>query len=156
MTQVGPPHGLTLFDHAQISAAIAEGDRTMTMILEARGITEEQWLEATRYWMAKMGDDVQKNGQHAKVPIVYADAFGEAQDALRPVVEMDAASYAALVVAVQNAGGPDLPLAQRGLSSADYLRLSRRWAKVLSSDSEQSHAFFEAYQALHAPAQEGA
>jgi hypothetical protein len=148
-TQTGAPHGITLFDHAQISAAIAEGDRPQADILEARGLTESQWNDSTIYWMTRLGDDVQNNGKDARIPLVYSDAFGQAQDTLKPVPVMDAASYAKLVVDIQVAGGPAEPLAVRGLSMADYLRLSRQWARVLSSEPEQAKLYFEAYTALH-------
>jgi len=146
--QTGAPHGITLFDHAQISAEIAEGDRSMAEVLKAHELSEAQWNESTIYWMSRMGDDVREHGQDARVPHVYSDAFGKAQNALKPVPPMDAASYAKLVVEIQLAGSPANPLALRALSTADYLRLSRHWARVLSSDPEQSKIFFEVYQAL--------
>jgi hypothetical protein len=150
--QQGAPHGITLFDHAEIAALIAEGDRPMEAVLAARGLTVDQWNESTIHWMGRMGDDVLEKGQDARVPILYSDAFGKAQDAIKPAPEMDPASYAKLVVDVQRAGGPAEPLAARGLSTADYLRLSRRFAVLLSSDAEASRAFFETYEALHAEA----
>jgi hypothetical protein len=142
------PHGITLVDHAQIAAEIAEGDRLRADVLRARDLTEAQWNESTVHWMTRMGDDVRERGQDAQIPHVYSDAFGKAQDAVRPVPPMDVAAYAKLVVDVQIAGGPAEPLAARGLSTADYLRLSRHWARVLSSDPEQSKIFFDLYQAL--------
>lgn len=147
-TRQGAPHGITLFDHAQIAAEIAEGDRSIASILEARELTEAQWNESTSYWMIRMGDEVQERGQDARIPHVYSDAFSKAQDALKPAPHMDAASYAKLMVDIQRAGGPAEPLSARGLSTADHLRLSRRWAQILSTDAEQSRIFFEAYQAL--------
>lgn len=144
----GAPHGITLFDHAQISAAIAEGDLGMAAVLKARGLTEAQWNESTMYWMTRIGDDVREHGKDARIPHVYSDAFGKAQDALKPVRSMDVASYASLVVDIQRAGGPSQPLAARGLSTADYLRLSRYWAHILSTDPAQAKTYFEAYRAL--------
>ncbi len=150
-TQQGAPHGITLFDHAQITAEIAEGDRSTGEVLDKHELTEAQWNESTIYWMTRMGDDTRDHGQDARIPHVYSDAFSKAQDALKPVPPSSAASYAKLVVDVQIAGGPAEPLAARGLSTADYLRLSRHWARVLSTDAEQSKVFFDAYQALQAP-----
>jgi hypothetical protein len=98
--------------------------------------------------MKRIGDDVLEHGQDARVPHVYSDAFSKAQDALKPVPEMDAATYAKLVVDVQIAGGPEQPLALRGLSTADYLRLSRHWARVLSTDPGQAAVFAEVYERL--------
>ena|ERR1700733_13922693 len=151
-TESGAPHGVTLSDHAQISAEIAEADRPAAAILDARKLTDAQWIECTRYWMGRMSDDVRDNGENARIPHRYSDAFAQAQDARKPQPPSDAAWYAKLVVDIQRAGGPAQPLAARGLSTADYLRLSRHWARVLSSDSEAARLFFEAYQALHAPA----
>lgn len=147
--QEGAPHGITLFDHAQIAAEVAEGDRSAGEVLAARDLTEAQWNESTLHWMTKMGDDVRENGQHARIPLVYSDAFGQAQDALKPLPPMDAATYAALVVDIQREEGPERPLAARNLSTADYLRLSRHFARVLSTDPEQASAYFAAYTALH-------
>lgn len=149
-TQQGAPHGVTLFDHAQIAAQIAEGDELTGSILATRGLTEEQWNESTLYWMGRMGDDVRDHGEDARIPLVYSEAFGKAQDAIKPPPDMDPRSYARLIVDIQRAGGPAVPLAARGLSTADYLRLSRRLAVVLSSDPEASRAFAETYEALHA------
>jgi hypothetical protein len=146
--QTGAVHGVTLFDHAQIAAHIAEGDRTTAAVLEARGLTEAQWNESSIYWTTRMGEDVREHGQHARIPHVYSDAFAQAQDALKPAPPMDAASYAKLVVDIQIAGAPAQPLAARGLSLADYLRLSRRWARIMSTDPAQAALFFEAFQAL--------
>jgi hypothetical protein len=147
-TQRGAPHGVTLFDHAQIAAEVAEGDRPMTSVLEARGLTEAHWNESTIYWMTRIGDDVRERGEDAKIPHLYSDAFAKAQAELKAVPPLDAASYAKLVVDIQIAGSPAQPLAIRGLSTADYLRLSRHWAQLLSADAEQSRIFFEVYQAL--------
>lgn len=142
------PHGITLFDHAHISAEIAEGDRPLAAVLESHQLTEAQWNESTQHWMTRLSDDVRKHGKDARIPHVYSDAFSKAQDALAPLPPTDAASYAKLVVDVQRAGGPAQPLAARALSTADYLRLSRHWARALSSDAESSKIFFETYQAL--------
>src|SRR5262249_5455558 len=130
-TQQAAPHGITLFDHAQIAAEIAEGDRPAAVVLAAHELTEAQWNESTMYWMTGLGDDVREYGQDARIPHVYSDAFAKAQDAIKPVPPMDAVAYAKLMVDVQIAGGPADPLAARGLSTADYLRLSRHWARVL-------------------------
>ena len=116
VSQSGAPHGITLFDHAQISAEIAEGNRFQADILQAHGLTESQWNEASLFWMNRIGEDVRVHGQDARIPLVYSDAFGKAQDALKLPLTMDAASYAKLVVDIQVAGGPTQPLAVRGLS----------------------------------------
>ena len=151
-TTKGAPHGITLFDQAAITAEIAEGAKPLQDVLKARGFTEAQWNESTIYWMQRIGDDVQEHGKDARVPIVYGEAFGKAQDALKPAPNMDAEAYAKLVVEIQRAGGPAKPLAARGLSVADYTRLARHWARVLSSDKEQADRFAEVYEMLQVKA----
>ncbi|MGK3964023.1 hypothetical protein WMF38_07570 [Sorangium sp. So ce118] len=147
-SQTGAPHGVTLFDHAQMSAEIAEGDRPPAAILEAHGLTEAQWNEASIFWMSRIGEDVREHGQDARIPLVYSDAFAKSQDALKPPPSVDTAAYAKLVVDIQAAGGPAQPLAARNLSLADYLRLSRHMARLLSTDPAEARAFSEAYQRL--------
>jgi hypothetical protein len=149
VSQSGAPHGVALFDHAQIGAELAEADVPQSVVLEKHGLTEAQWNESTAYWMARIGDDVRERGADARVPLVYSDAFAQAQDGMKPVPSLDASSYAKLVVDIQKAGGPAEPLRVRALSMADYLRLSRHWARVLSTDSAQAEAFFATYEALH-------
>jgi len=148
VAQQGAPHGITLFNHAQIAAEIAEGARPEAAVLRDHDLDEARWNESTLYWMARMGRDARDNGRNARLPHLYSDAFSKAQDALKPVPQMDAASYAKLVVDIQRAGGPAEPLAVRGLSTADYLRLSRHWARVLSTDPAEAKMFFETYQRL--------
>lgn len=145
------PHGITLFDHAQIAAEIAEGDQPITDVLSARGLSEEQWNESTVHWMQRMADDVLAHGENARIPIVYSDAFGSAQGALRPVAAMSPEAWAKLTVDIQRAGSTAAPLAARGLSQADYLRLARHFAALLSSDEAASAAFFRTYQSLQPP-----
>lgn len=142
------PHEITAAAHARIAAEIAEGDRPQAAILEAHGLSESRWTEASIQWMTRLGEDVRAHAENARLPQAYSDAFGKAQDALKPLPPTDATAYAKLVVDIQLAGGPAQPLAARSLSTADYLRLSRHWARVLSTDPEQSRIFFETYQAL--------
>ncbi|HSN97764.1 MAG TPA: hypothetical protein VLS89_05680 [Candidatus Nanopelagicales bacterium] len=144
----GDAQALTLIDHARISAEIAEGNRPSAAILAAHGLTEAQWSEASIFWMTRLGEDVREHGKNATMPHIYSQAFSSAQDALKPPPWMDAAAYAKLVVDVQVAGGPTQPLAARRLSLADYLRLSRHWARVLSTDPAAAKVFFETYQRL--------
>lgn len=152
--QDGAPHGVTLVDHAQISAEIAEGDRPTAAILERRGLSEAAWNQASMYWMKRLGDDALENGQNARMAIVFSDAFGQAQDAIKPVPPMDPVGWATLTVEIQKLGGPARPLAARGLSTADYLRLARHFARRLSSDPVAAKEYFDAYQGLQPPAEE--
>jgi hypothetical protein len=122
-------------------------------LLEAHQLTESEWNEATLYWMKRMGDDTMKHAEHATIPIVYSDAFSKAQDALKPLPAMDIEGYAALVAAIQTAGSPAAPLAVRGLSNADYLRLSRHFAGAMAADPMLARQFFDLLQALQPPAE---
>jgi hypothetical protein len=150
VTERGAPHGITLFDHAQIAAELAEGDRPVRAVLDAHELTESQWNESTLYWMQRMGDDVQVNGERAMIAVVYSDAFSKAQDASKPLPPMDVEQYADLVAAIQTEGDPHRPLAVRSLSNADYLRLSRHFAKAMAADPALSQRYFERLQALGA------
>jgi hypothetical protein len=149
----GAPHGITLFDHAQISAELAEGERPLAEVLDAHRISEAEWNESTQYWMKRLGDDVLVNAERARIPIVYSDAFGKAQDAIKPLAPMEVEQYAELVAAIQAEGSPDQPLAQRGLAQADYLRLSRHFARAMAADPALSKRFFDRLQALEAPSE---
>jgi hypothetical protein len=152
----GPPtHGVSLAAHARIAAEIAEGNRSTAEVLDAHHLAEAAWNEATIHWMTRLGADVREHGQDARLPHLYSDAFAEAQTAQKPLPPTDAGSYATLVVDIQLAGGPTQPLAARGLSLADFLRLSRHWAKVLSSDPAEAALYFETFQALQPKAPEG-
>lgn len=144
-----PVHGVTLEGHAEISAEIAEGSRPLRAILQDRGLTEVQWTEASITWMRRLGDDALANRENARLALVYSDAFSRAQDALARPPAMTAAEYAGLVVAIQRHGSTDKPLLERRLSNADYLRISRHFARVLSTDPTQASAYFEAYTKLH-------
>lgn len=140
-----PPHGLTLFDHARLAAALAEGDRSASEILAGAALTEAQWAEATAYWMGRIGDAVAREGELARVPLVYSDAFAEAQDAIRPAPEMDGAGWANLLADIQEAGAPERPLRARKLRVADFQRLGRAMAARLVRDPEENARFAEVF-----------
>ncbi len=146
-----PPHGITLEQHAQIAAAIAEGTRAYAEVLRSVQLTDAQWNESTAYWMPKLAEDAQRNGARATLAILYSDAFGNAQNALAPLPAMTPEEWATLTVEVQREGGPAAPLARRRLSLADYLRLSRSFARRLSRDPAEEARFFAQYVALQPP-----
>lgn len=146
----GAPHGITLFDHAILSAEIAEQREPLREILARRGIGEPAWNESTAFWMQRMLHDAVDHQERARIPIVYSQAFSDAQDALAPVVAMTPAAYAELVVEVQEAGGSNLPLSKRRLSQADFQRLVRHFAKRLSGDPDEAKTFGDRFAALTA------
>lgn len=152
-TTEAAPHGLTLFDHARISAEIAEGAPPFAEVLRRNDVSEAAWNESTIYWMKRLGDDVLANGQHARLPELYSSAFGQAQDGMKPVPAMTPVEYAELVAQILVAGGPAEPLAARNLSQADYLRASRRFARQFAAQPADAQAFADRFAALTAAAE---
>lgn len=142
---------ISMAEHARITALIAEGDRPLKDVLAAEGVSDDEWNDATVHWMNAMAADAAAKGAGAVLAIDYADVFGKAQDALKPVPAMTPEEWAALTVEVLNAGGPAKPLATRNLSKADYLRLSRHWAKRLPANPAENKRFFATFEALTAP-----
>jgi hypothetical protein len=140
--------GLSLDEFAEISAAIAEGDRPASQVLEQRGLTDAKWANVSLAWMRRMAEDVQLHRERARLPIQYADTFGRAQNARKAVVAMSVEDWARLTVEVMQHGSPGPALIARGLSQADYLRLARHFAAVLSQDSLAARRFETTFAAL--------
>ncbi len=139
---------ITMEEHARISARIAEGDRPMKDVLASEGIGEDEWNDATAYWMNQLADDAARHGAETTLAITYSDLFSKAQDSLRPVPEMSPEEWATLTVEILNAGGPARPLAARSLSKADYIRLARHFAKRLSGNPADNKRFATTFEAL--------
>ena len=137
----GPPSGITLERHAEVSARIAEGDQSQTKVLEEQQIREQDWNAATQHWMMEMARDAQKNGMNASLAITYSDVFGSTQASLKALPPMTPEEWATLTVEIQQAGSPAQPLAVRALSTADYLRLSRYFAQLLSHDAVMNQRY---------------
>jgi hypothetical protein len=135
-------------EHARISARIAERDRAMKDVLAAEGVDETEWNDATMYWMNLLAEDARTKGPEAQLAIQYSDAFARAQDAIRPVPDMTPEDWAGLTAEILAAGGPARPLAARNLSTADYIRLARHWARRLSGDPSENKRFAGAFDAL--------
>jgi hypothetical protein len=144
------PPRISMAEHARITALIAEGDRPLKDVLAAEGVPENEWNDATMHWMNAMAADAAEKGAGAVLAIDYADVFGKAQDAIKPVPPMTPEEWGALTVEVLDAGGPARPLAARNLSKADYLRLARHWAKRLAGDPGENKRFFAVFAALTA------
>jgi hypothetical protein len=143
-----PPHGVTLAGYARISARVAEGDSPTAKVIEAEGLDDPKWTEINRVWLTRMGDDARARGVECTLAIEYSDAFGRAQDAIKPVVEMTAEDWATLMVEIQQTARPVPALAIRGLSQADFSRLVRHWAKRLATDPEQNARFMQVYESM--------
>jgi hypothetical protein len=134
---------------AIISAEIAEGDRSLLAILDAHELTENDWLVASMHYNQLLAaDDAGAMGAE------FSAAFTRAQDALRPLPAMEPEDWAELQHLVATNGNG--VLASRGLSTPDFLRLSRHWAKRLGKDpplAKRYHrAFFDAVRRLGKPA----
>jgi hypothetical protein len=142
------PHGVTLFDHATIAAEIAEQREPIGKILARHGLSESAWNDSTAYWMQRILQDTVAHQERARTPIVYSQAFSDAQDALAPVKAMTPAAYAELVVEMQEAAGSARPLERRGLSSADFQRLVRHFARLLGANPDESKQFGDRFAEL--------
>lgn len=141
----GPPHGLTLFDHAAITAEIAERREAPAAVLARRGLTESAWNDATAYWMQRMLDDAVQNKDQARVVHVYGKAFGDAQDALAPPRPITVEEWADLTAETLAEGDPAGPLAKRSLSAADHQRLVRRFARELAADPDAAARYAQRF-----------
>jgi hypothetical protein len=141
---------LSLTQHAEISAQLAEGTRPQREVLNEPELSEAEWNHATQFWMLRIAEDTQTHGAAATLGILYSDAFAKAQDGLKGVIEMAPEQWATLSVEIQQQG-PARPLARRNLSNSDYIRLARHFARVLSSDPRAHDRYWQTYQALIAP-----
>ena len=147
IAEKGPPGGVDMLTHAEVSAELAEGDRSSTEILQQRELTEEAWLKATVFWMTRLAQDATEKGARATLPLVYSEAFTKHQDSLKALPAMRPAEWAALTVEMQQ-GDASRALAKRNLSQADFARLNRHFAKLLPKDPLANDEFLKAYGAL--------
>lgn len=123
--------------YARISADLAEGDRPMREVLEAYGVAEAAWNDATLHWNVTMAEAARTDPSMA---IRFSELFAAAQDAKKPIAPLDVAGYAALVNDVE-AIGLARALAARQLSNADYFRLVRHWARAIARDPALSRQY---------------
>jgi hypothetical protein len=139
----GPPHGITLFAFAAISADLAEGDRSATDVLQAKNLTLEQWTEATAFWGKRMAEDARPDAQGnvtARVALTFSDTFAQAQDAKKALPSLRPEDWADLVEDAE-AFGLQAALARWRLGIADHARLVRHWARRLASDPVAREAY---------------
>lgn len=127
--------------YAKISADIAEGDVSYQDILKLHQISDKAWNDATLYWNRTMAESAALASDPAEsLPVRFSELFAAAQDAKKPLAPLDAVGWADLVTDVENIGLARA-LAKRQLSSADYFRLVRHWAKTLGRDLEANRAY---------------
>jgi hypothetical protein len=141
-----PPHGVTLERYAEICARLAEGDAPRSAVAADFGLALPAFEAVSAHWIKRLAADAMEGD--GELSERYAAALAAAQDALRAVPALTVEEWAALEAA--KAAGDDV-LAARGLSHADYLRLSRRWTRELTRDRAAAHAYAIAF-ADHAKA----
>jgi hypothetical protein len=122
----------TLEQFAAIAAELAEGDRMASDVLKAHGLSEKGWRELSEQYHCVITADALASDE-PRLAEDHAASFARAQEALKPAPEMTPEGWAELVVQI-GSGNAEAALASRSLSSADYLRLSRHWAKTLGQD----------------------
>lgn len=142
------PHGISLKRHATIAAELGEGELSPAEVLETHGIGQSEWNEASQFWMARLGEDALENGANARLALIYSDAFARAQDALAAPPTITPEDYAALVVDIMRYGGPHVPLSERGLSTADYIRMSRYFAARFAREPMDHRRYVVAFERL--------
>lgn len=131
---------MTLETFADLSAAVAEGDRALPDVLASTGLTTAEWREASAHYTRLLAFDASGDGALAAR---FAARFAAAQDALRPLPALTVEAWADLVVTVGARGSE--ALAARALTGPDYQRLTRHWARALGSDrtlAKRYHAAF--------------
>lgn len=79
---------LPLETYAHICAECAEGTQPITEILERWGLSQQQWQHLTEHWLGLIAQDAQDKGADCDLALAYADAFGQAQDALAKRLEI--------------------------------------------------------------------
>jgi hypothetical protein len=128
----GPaPHGIGLERFATISAAIAEGDRSLSEVLRAHGVSGAAWSEAQAHHLRAIAADAMLS-HTSNLAEQYAALYARAQDALKPVPAMTPEEWAWLELDIAARG--QQALVDRGLTSGDHMRLSRHFAKELSAN----------------------
>jgi hypothetical protein len=118
---------LDLERYAELSARIAEGDRGTAEVLEAAGLSEQEWLDTACHWGEALADDVRQNQGQATLIHRFSDAFARAQDRIKSAPEWRRDQWDALQNALAEADEQREVLAAHGLSMADYFRLLRRF-----------------------------
>lgn len=138
------PAGVDLVLYASVSSDLAEGDATVPAVLARHGLDARRWAHASSVWTRRVTVDAL--GEERPLATRYSDAFTARQDAYRPVPPMSPEAWAELVVEMGRDGAT--PLAARGLSSSDYLRLSRHWARALGGSPELSERYSQRFYEL--------
>lgn len=136
---------LSLDDFASISAAIAEGDRSVDEILRGRDLTLGEWDAISAHHHQRIALDAMENDPPTLAE-TYAAAFTRAQDALKPVPKLTPEEWAAVSHEVASKG--EDALAGRGLRRPDFLRLSRHWAAEVAKSPPLARRVFAASYAL--------
>ena len=136
-----PVEGVSLEAYARISAEVAEGRRDAGDILREKQLTQVQWLAVEQEWAIRIAAAALRGDLSFAQD--YDQAYVEAQSALGPEQPThtlaDFASIAAELELAQDTA--PVVLARRGLTIADFARLSRFWNALLGQDSQLSRSF---------------
>ena len=129
---------------ARISAEVAEGTALLDDALARHGVTRASWETAQAATLRAVAEEAMGDGP-TPLGDAYAEALAQARDALAAVPELTPEAWAELSAAVAAKGAP--ALAARGLRAPDYLRLSRRWSRVLASEPAIAERYARAFAA---------
>lgn len=146
MAQEPNPPGITLEQVAAIKAALAEAGATLADVLAVHSLTREEWKRAETHFLEQMAQEALVGGE-TNLADAFAAAFAKAQDALAPVPNLTVEEWARLRFAI-SVVGVEKALGARALSTADYLRSERHFARIFARDvaaaERYSEAFYEA------------
>ncbi|MBK8255230.1 MAG: hypothetical protein IPK82_21535 [Polyangiaceae bacterium] len=139
------PHApeMTLEQVAAIKAALAEAGATLANVLAAHSLTRDEWKRAETHYLEQMAQEALAGGE-PNVAETFAAAFAKAQDALAPVPNLTVEEWARLRFAI-SVVGVEKAVAARGLSTADYLRAERHFARVFARDAAAAERYSEAF-----------
>jgi hypothetical protein len=137
--------GSPLERFAEIEARLAEKRERAEAILARVGLDAEAWSAVRDAFAAAFAREAFASGE-APLADRYAALFVTAQDAIAPVPDLTPEAWAELVHAASG-GGLDASLAERGLTRADYARLSRHWAARLGKEPPAARQYAEAFYA---------
>lgn len=125
---------LSLERYVALAAELAERPKERKEVLAKRGYTEDTWTVEERAWLERMAEQAM-NGD-GRLVAEYGTLFVAAQDELAAPDEADVTleQYAETLVALAAAEDMPAELERLGLTLARWLRLDRRFKKVVAED----------------------
>jgi hypothetical protein len=119
---------LSVQRYAEIAAALAQKGANRADVLRAHLLTEPAWTMVDQHWTKAIAGEAAQGGQ--ALAEAFDDAYVDAQDRLRPPVDVTA--YARLQVALER-GEVGRVLADLQLELGCLMRLQRVWARRLAA-----------------------